>query len=69
MLFRSHSPMSGYQKASENPDVDIDTISACWLPTTYPFADFPMWVHAQDFKPIKDLKDDDEAYFNSFYGK
>ena len=63
-----HSPMSGYQKASENPDVDIDTISACWLPTTYPFADFPMWVHAQDFKPIKDLKDDDEAYYNSFYG-
>ncbi len=64
-----HSPMSGYQKASENPDVDIDTISACWLPTTYPFADFPMWVHAQDFKPIKELKADDEANFNNYYGK
>ena len=64
-----HSPMSGYQKASENPDVDIDVIQSCWLPTTYPFADFPMWVQAEDFKPIKDLKDGDEAYFNSFYGK
>ena len=64
-----HSPMSGYQKASENPDVDIDVLAACWLPTTYPFADFPMWVHAEDFKPIKDLKDGDEAYFDSFYGK
>lgn len=64
-----HSPMSGYQKASENPEVDLDVISSCWLPTTYPFADFPMWVQAEDFKPIKDLKDGDEAYFNSFYGK
>jgi len=64
-----HSPMSGYQKASENPDVDIDTISSCWLPTKYPFADFPMWVQAEDFKPVKDLKADDETNYNQFYGK
>lgn len=64
-----HSPMSGYQKASENPDVDIDVIQSCWLPTTYPFADFPTWLQAEDFKPIKDLKPDDEANFNQFYGK
>ena len=64
-----HSPMSGYQKASENPDVRIDVIQGCWLPTTYPFADFPMWLQAEDFKPIKDLKPDDEANFNKFYGK
>ena len=59
-----HSPKSGYQKASENPDNKTD-----WLPTTYPFADFNMWVRSSDFKAIKDLKDGDEAYFNSFYGK
>ena len=59
-----HSPKSGYQKASENPDNKTD-----WLPTTYPFADFNMWVHSSDFKAIKDLKDGDEEYFNSFYGK
>ena len=64
-----HSPISGYQKASENPDVDIDVIQSCWLPTTYPFADFPMWVQAEDFKPIKELKADDEANFNNYYGK
>ncbi len=64
-----HSPISGYQKASENPDVDLDSMSSCRLPTTYPFADFPMWVRAEDFKPIKDLKDGDEAYFNNLYNK
>ena len=59
-----HSPKSGYQKASENPDNKTD-----WLPTTYPFADFNMWVRSSDFKAIKDLKPDDEANFNKFYGK
>ena len=59
-----HSPKSGYQKASENPDNKTD-----WLPTTYPFADFNMWVRSSDFKAIKDLKPDDEANFNQFYGK
>ena len=59
-----HSPKSGYQKASENPDNETN-----WLPTTYPFADFNMWVRSSDFKAIKDLKPDDEANFNNFYGK
>ena len=62
-------PGAGGQKASEHPYYyEMEARFGC-LETVHPFTGSRVWVDRSKFKPIKDLKDGDEAYFNSFYGK
>lgn len=62
-------PQAGGQKASEHPYYYEMEARFGWLETVHPFTGSKVWVDRSKFKPIKDLKDGDEAYYNSFYGK
>ena len=62
-------PQAGGQKASEHPYYYEMEARFGWIETVHPFTGSMVWVDRSKFKPIKDLKDDDEAKFKSFYGK